>query len=182
MDRVILALVSALFPMLAAPPAAQAQRLPSRDAWLSDVRAAMRGSDAFLESRADRGGDRLAIVLDIDNTSLETHYGWPRPVRRTLRFATHAHRLGYAVLFVTGRQQSTLADVRPVLRRAGYRVDAMCGRRPGERLAHSKQRCRRALTRRGWTITANVGNSPTDFVGRDYERAFRLPNYGGGLT
>lgn len=181
MDRVLLALVTLLFPLLAAAPA-EAAPLPSRSQWLTDVRSAMRGADGYLDRRAAQGGRRLAVVLDIDNTSIETHYGWPDPVRRTLRFARHAHDLGYGVLFVTGRQQSSLRGVRPVLRRAGYPIDAMCGRQPGERLAHSKQRCRRQLTRSGWTITADVGNSRTDFVGRNYERAYRLPNYGGRLS
>ena len=30
-------------------------------------------------------------------------------------------------------------------------------------------------------IIANVGNRCTDFVGGDYERAYRLPNYGNRL-
>jgi hypothetical protein len=58
----------------------------------------------------------------------------------------------------------------------------MCGRRVGERISHSKQRCRRQITRNGWRIIANVGNSRTDFTGGNYERAFKLPNYGGRLS
>jgi hypothetical protein len=58
----------------------------------------------------------------------------------------------------------------------------MCGRRHGETLAHSKQRCRARIAGNGWRIVANVGNRRSDFVGRHYERAFRLPSYGGKLS
>ena len=33
----------------------------------------------------------------------------------------------------------------------------------------------------GFTIIANIGNRSTDFVGGNYERAYRLPNYGNRL-
>src|SRR3954469_1122456 len=104
MARALLALltmiVPVLVPVLAAQPA-DAAALPSKAAWRADVRRAMRGSDAFLVRRARQPHARLAIVLDIDNTSIATHYAWPRPVRRTLRFAKHARGLGYGVFFVT---------------------------------------------------------------------------------
>lgn len=186
MARALLSLVTLLFPLLASAPA-EAERLPGKAQWEADVRAAMRGSVAYLDRRTGGGpgaadGRRLAIVLDIDNTSLATEYAWPRPVRPTLRFARHAHTLGVAVVFVTGRYQDTLRSVRPTLRRAGYPVNRMCGRQHGESLTASKQRCRRALVRRGWTIIANVGNRRTDLAGGDYERGFKLPSYGGRLS
>jgi predicted secreted acid phosphatase len=181
MDRALLALLSVLFPMLATP-AADATALPSRAQWQADVRHAMQGSVAFLDHRVPQGGGRLAVVLDIDNTSLATHYAWPQPVRPTLRFARHAHALGVGVFFVTGRYQDSLRGARRALKHAGYTVTGMCGRRHGEALAHSKQRCRRQLTENGWRIIADVGNRRSDFTGGDYERGFRLPSYGGRLT
>ena len=45
----------------------------------------------------------------------------------------------------------------------------------------SKQRCRQEFVAKGYTIIANVGNRSTDFVGKNYERAFKLPNYGNRL-
>jgi predicted secreted acid phosphatase len=143
----------------------------------------MHGANAYLDHRVTRPGSRrLAIVLDIDNTSLASHYAWPRPVRPTLRFARHADALGVGVFFVTGRYQDSLRSARRALRQAGYPITGMCGRRHGEALAHSKQRCRRQLTRAGWRIVANVGNRRSDLVGGDYERGFRLPSYGGRLS
>lgn len=181
MDRALLALVSLLLPLLAAPPA-DASTLPSRSQWQADVRQAMRGSVAYLDERVPQGGRPLAIVLDIDNTSLATHYAWPEPVRPTRRFARHAHDLRVGVFFVTGRYQDSLRSARRALKRAGYPITGMCGRRHGEGLAHSKQRCRRQLTRDGWRIIANVGNRRSDLVGGNYERGFRLPSYGGKLS
>lgn len=46
---------------------------------------------------------------------------------------------------------------------------------------HSKVRCRRTFAAAGCTIVANVGNTPPDFAGKHYGRAFRLPNYDGQL-
>ena len=34
---------------------------------------------------------------------------------------------------------------------------------------------------KGFTLVANVGNNKTDFQGGGYEKAYRLPNYGGQL-
>jgi hypothetical protein len=68
------------------------------------------------------------------------------------------------------------------LRAAGFTVTAICGRASSEEgLSHSKQRCRRHFVRHGYTIIANVGNRSTDFTGGNYERAFRLRNYGNQL-
>lgn len=181
MRRALLVLLALLAPLLATPTAGAAA-LPSKAQWQADVRQAMRGSIAYLDQRVQQGGGPFAIVLDIDNTSLATEYAWPRPVRPTRRFARHAHDLGIAVFFVTGRHQGTLRSPRRALKEAGYPVSGMCGRRHGEGLAHGKQRCRRHITRAGWRIIADVGNHRSDLVGGNYERGFRLPSYGGRLS
>ena len=173
--------MSMLLPLLAAAPA-DASPLPSKSQWLADVRAAMRGSLAYLDERTTPDSRRLAIVLDIDNTSLATEYAWPRPVRPTLRFARHADALGVDVFFVTGRYAGTLRSARRALRAAGYPIRWMCGGERGESLRHSKQRCRAQITAKGWTIIANVGNRRSDLVGGNYERGFKLPSYGGRLS
>ncbi len=174
---VMLSTVALLAAGAAAP--AQAQTVPSKSQWLADVRTAMRGSDAYLDRRLARGGSRLAINLDIDNTSLATYYDRGAAVPRVLRFAQHAEAGAVSLLFNTGRLRGDgrLRRIAHQLSKAGYRVTEVCGRRPGERLAHSKQRCRRHFIREGYRIVANVGNRRTDFVGTGYDRAFRLPNY-----
>lgn len=181
MTRALTVLTTLVLSLLAVAPA-QASGLPSASQWRADVRHVMHGSNAYLDRRVERGGGPLAIVLDIDNTSLASHYAWPEPVRPTLRFARHAHALGVGVFFVTGRYQDDLRGARRALRNAGYTITGMCGRRHGESLPHGKQRCRRQIARHGWRIIANVGNRRTDLVGGGYERGYRLPNYGGRLS
>jgi hypothetical protein len=166
-----------LLPVLA-PPAQAA--LPPRSRWVSDVSDAMHGSLAYAERRVARGGDRLAVNLDIDNTSLATHYDPGRAVARVLRFARYARSQDVSLLFNTGRLRGDgrMVWVAAVLEREGYAVTAICGRTSAsEELSHSKQRCRRRFVRHGYTIVANIGNRSTDFTGGNYERAFRLPSY-----
>ena len=162
-------------------PAPAHARLPRERTWRTDVAEAMAGSQRFLERRAERGG-RLAVNLDIDNTALATHYDRGDATPRVLRFARKAHRLDVDVLFNTARSRDDLRRTARVLRRAGYPVDAICGRRSGESVVHSKKRCRRGFRADGFELIANVGNNPTDFRGGGFDRAYRLPNYGGRLS
>jgi predicted secreted acid phosphatase len=143
----------------------------------------MQGARPFLRERAAQAGPdaRLAINLDIDNTSLATYYDRGAAVRKVRNAARLATRLGYTVLFNTGRLQSRLRGVRAELTRAGYAVGAICTRDRGELLPVGKQQCRASFVAEGYTIVANVGNNDSDFEGSDYERAFRLPNYDGAL-
>ncbi|NUR07566.1 MAG: acid phosphatase [Nocardioidaceae bacterium] len=154
--------------------------LPSKSKWLADVDAAMTGSWKYVDSRVAQGGTKLAINFDIDNTSLATHYDWGKPVGRTLRFAKHARSKGVKLLFNTGRLSGDgrLLRARRQLERAGYVVTHMCGRRQGEDLLASKQRCRQHFIDEGWTLIANVGNRPTDLAGaQNYGRGYKLPDY-----
>ncbi len=176
-----------LLPALGAGPAQAA--MPSQQEWLADVTAAMRGSQRFVDARATvraRPEDgRLAVNLDIDNTSLSSHYDYGKAIGVTLRFARNARENDVAVLFNTGRVvgDGRLARARRLLVAAGFPVTAICGRSSStESLAASKQRCRQQYVDRGYTIIANVGNRATDFVGDNYERAYRLPNYGNQLA
>jgi hypothetical protein len=154
-------------------------RLPSRAVWMSDVSEAMEGSIPWLEQRVDRGGRRLAANFDIDNTSIASHYDPGDPVPQVLEFAQRARELGVSLLFNTGRvnRSDLRASTLRQLDRNGYEVAELCMREQGESKAAGKQRCRRQFVADGYTIIANVGNLPTDFVGGDYERAFRLPHY-----
>ena len=165
--------------VLGAPAQANA---PSKRQWLKDTRSAMYGSRAYLDRRVERGGTPLAVKLDIDNTALATRYQPGRPVPVVLRFARYAQKSGVSVVFNTAREEADLTQAVAQLRRASFPVSAICGRRTGETAVESKQRCRQQYVDAGYTIIANVGNRKTDFVGRNYERGFKLPSYGRALN
>jgi hypothetical protein len=159
-------------------------RLPSEKTWLADVSEAMKGSLRYLERRADRGGRRLAVNFDIDNTSIASHYDPGDPVPQVLKFARRARSLGIHLLFNTGRQNKgdLRASTLRQLERNGYEVRKLCMRKSGQTIVESKKRCRRHFVAKRFTIIANVGNRGTDFAGGNYERAFRLPNYNDQLN
>jgi predicted secreted acid phosphatase len=178
---------SALAPASAHQPAHQqahqptvARGVPTKKQWLADVHEAMRGARAYVKERVASGDPQLAVNFDIDNTVLETYYGGGA-IPQMLRFTRFAQRHGVAVLFNTGRLQRLRGSTRAQLQRNGYVVDGLCLRAKGEMLAHGKQRCRQQYVDAGWTIVENIGNRPTDLVGGNYEKAFKLPDYGGLL-
>ena len=181
--RCAAAVATCLLLVLATAPSATAA-LPNKKAWVDDVAAAMDGSHRQLDRRLEQGGSRLAINFDIDNTTLASHYDPGAAVRRVLRYATYADSHGVSILFNTARLTGggRMTKAKQALRRAGYPVAGICGRRDGEGLVHSKTRCRRHYVDLGYTLVANVGNRATDFEGGYYERAYRLPNYDNQLT
>ena len=158
--------------------------LPSRAQWLADVRTALHGANAYLDAQAAQADpSTLAIVLDIDNTSIQTHYDWAKPVRPTRRVAAQAAALGMHVFFVTGRFKRDLGMIDPILFDDGYRYDKVFGRRAGEGLVHEKSRHRTRITRKlGLTIVADIGNNTSDLKGPYTGRTYKLPDYGGRLA
>ncbi|MFI5776573.1 HAD family acid phosphatase [Nocardia sp. NPDC051570] len=155
--------------------------LPTKQQWLADVDQAMRDAKPYLHDRKAKGGNNLAIVLDIDNTALQTHYAPGEATPAVLDAARYAKANGYSVLFASYRRdaesaQDSVAD-------AGYPVDGMCVRSPDDSgKADTKQRCRQEYTDAGYTITANIGNRSTDLEGGNYEKPFKLPDYNGRLS
>jgi HAD superfamily, subfamily IIIB (Acid phosphatase) len=159
------------------------RKVPTREQWLADVKAAMTGSRDYVRARvADKTADeKLAINFDIDNTVLASYYDGGGAIPLMARFSRFLQRQHVAMVFNTGRLGDQRTRSQNQLSGAGYPVAALCLRTKGETLPHGKQRCRDGFIDAGWTLIANVGNNDTDFVGDGYERAFRLPNYGGVL-
>jgi hypothetical protein len=158
--------------------------MPTETQWRADVAKVMSGSEDFIDHRTAGKHGKLAINFDIDNSSLATFYRKGTAIPEVLSFALHAHDKGVAILFNTARYGKNLTRARALLTNAGYPVTALCGRTSrSERLAHGKQRCRKAFVKKGYTLIANVGNNTTDFSGpRNYEVVYRLPNYGKRLS
>jgi hypothetical protein len=174
----------AAVPSSAASSTHARRSLPSQSAWLADTRRALKGANHYLTVQAGKADpSALAIVLDIDNTSLQTQYAWPQAVPATLRVAKHATALGMHVFFVTGRLQRGLGTVTPDLTSAGYTYDKVFGRKPNEDLVHEKSRHRVHITNKlGFRIVADIGNHATDLAGPDTGRRYKLPDYGGQLS
>ncbi|MEU3095408.1 HAD family acid phosphatase [Streptomyces sp. NPDC006967] len=160
------------------------------DTWQRDCRAVMDQALPYVRQRiADAApGERQAIVLDIDNTALETDFGFsfPQPANDpVLEVARYAEKRGVDLFFVTARPGIIYAPTEWNLDRAGYESSGLYVR--GfldlfKNVADYKTAQRVAIERKGYTIIANIGNSPTDLSGGHAEKSFKLPDYDGQLS
>ena len=97
--------------------------LPSKEEWLRQVTAALEPAQEFLTERLRNDGEDVAIVLDIDNTSLGTDLDDKKPMKDTLNLARFAHDKGALVMFVTNRKESGREKTTAELEDAGFPVD-----------------------------------------------------------
>ncbi|AZQ73485.1 MULTISPECIES: HAD family acid phosphatase [Streptomyces] len=160
------------------------------DAWIRDVRAVVDQAEPYVAERtAHAEGRKQAVVLDIDNTSLETDFHWatvPTPaVAPVLELARLAHERGAAVFFVTARPGVLTPATEWNLRKVGYPVDGLYVRHLPDLfqdVSTYKTAKRAEIEAKGYTIVANIGNNTTDLVGGHAERTFKLPDYDGKLS
>ncbi|MFE6226553.1 HAD family acid phosphatase [Streptomyces sp. NPDC057854] len=155
--------------------------------WRRDVAAVIAEARPYVEERAeDAGTEKQAIVLDIDNSSLETdfHPFWelPTPAIPEVRaLVRDAHARGVKVFFVTARPGIIHSLTEWNLKQVGYPVDGLYVRSLPDLFAEVsayKTEKRAEIEAKGYTIIANIGNNTTDIVGGHAERAFKLPDYG----
>jgi predicted secreted acid phosphatase len=173
-------------------------------AYARDFAAATAEARAWIEQRAAsrRPGERLAIVLDVDETALSNlphmraeDFGYhPRnwsawiddanapALAPMLDLFRSARARDVAVLFLTGRRDPReRAGTEENLRRAGFgdyaalrlAGPADAGLPTG---AARKAAARAAWAVEGWTIIATIGDQESDLAGGHAERAFKLPN------
>jgi len=165
----------------AAPAAA-----PSETTWLADVTAVTDQASPYLQQRLSTPGGKNAIVLDIDNTSLETYYHpFTMPaVPSVLALVKQAKAEGASVFFVTDRPELLRSPTQSSLTGVGYPVDGL-SLRPyfnTDPVQVNKTKARAAIEAQGFTIVANIGNNTTDLDGGHAERTFKLPDYDGALS
>ncbi|MEU5330770.1 HAD family acid phosphatase [Streptomyces parvus] len=174
----------------AAPSAALAADVDYA-AWRRDVAAVVAEARPWIEARTESAGsEKQAIVLDIDNTALETHFHpfWklPTPAVGDVReLARYADARGAAVFFVTARPGIIHSLTDWNLKQAGYPVDGLRVRSlPDlfEEVSAYKTEQRAEIEAKGYKIIANIGNNATDLVGGHAERGFKLPDYDGALS
>lgn len=160
------------------------------DTWQRDCRAVMDAALPYLKERiaGSAPGEKQAVVLDIDNTSLETDFGfsYPQPANRpVLEVAEYAQEHGVALFFVTARPGIIEAPTEWNLAHAGYESSGLYVR--GfldlfKDVAEYKTEQRAEIESKGYTIIANIGNSASDLSGGHAEKTFKLPDYDGQLS
>lgn len=160
--------------------------------WLNDVDAVLDGSLDYLQDRVSskKQGEQLAIVFDIDDTSLATDFAQDRSnipaIGATLALAKKADSLGVKVFFISNRlydgDRTSNSSTKKSLTKVGYPVFEIY-HQSGERIPvqEFKTGSRADIVDRGYTIIANVGNRPTDLDGGYAEKTYKLPDYDGTL-
>ncbi|MEU9142880.1 HAD family acid phosphatase [Streptomyces sp. NPDC048349] len=160
--------------------------------WQRDVATVIDAVRPAIEQRiaASPAGEKPAIVLDIDNSSLETDFHWfwtfPTPAIAKVRELTrYADERGVAIFFVTARPGIIYSLTERNLRSVGYPVSGLYVRDLPDlfdEVSAYKTGKRAEIEGRGYTIIANIGNNESDLVGGHAERTVKLPDYGGKLS
>ncbi|MGW0475472.1 HAD family acid phosphatase [Streptomyces coeruleorubidus] len=191
------ALVAMAAPADAAAPAGAATAVTTAAAadvdyatWQKDCQAVMDQALPYLKQRiaAAKPGEKQAIVFDIDNTTLETDFGfsYPQPANKpVLEAARYAQERGVALFFVTARPDIIHSFTEYNLKQAGYQVSGLYVRNLIDlfkNVAEYKTAQRVDVERKGYTIIANIGNSATDLSGGHAEKTYKLPDYDGQLS
>lgn len=157
----------------------------------------------WLRERVERRteGEKLAIVLDIDETVLSNYpqmdredFGYNRidwvawvnkgvaPAIPPMRVVYgEARRLGVAVVFLTGRSDpaekpGTLTNLEREGMGEYLRIYFKTAEDTAPTAAERKVKRRAEVEADGWTIIASVGDQYSDFQGGHTEKGFKLPN------
>jgi predicted secreted acid phosphatase len=170
--------------------------------WGRAVAAVADEAVAWIEERAATSGEeRLALVLDIDDTSLSSYpylartaFGDRRnreslpaiaPVRE---LAVRAAELGIALFFVSERSTARIEETARNLAEVGFPPAREYLFRPAEppyppflldpacAPAVFKAAARGHIEAQGFRVIASVGDQESDLEGAHRERGFKLPN------
>jgi len=158
--------------------------------WQKDCQTVMDQALPYIQQRvaAAASGDKQAIVFDIDNTTLETDFGfsYPQPANKpVLNVAKYAQEHGVSLFFVTARPGIIYLPTEYNLEHDGYDVSGLYVRGLFDLfkdVAAYKTAQRVDIENKGYTIIANIGNSATDLSGGHAEKTFKLPDYNGQLS
>jgi len=160
------------------------------DTWQKDCQMVMNQALPQLKQRiaSTKPGEKQAIVFDIDNTTLETDFGfsYPQPANKpVLEVAKYAQEHGVALFFVTARPGIIYSVTDYNLKYRGYKVSGLYVR--GfldlfKNVGDYKTAQRIDIESKGYTIIANIGNSATDLSGGHAEKTYKLPDYDGQLS
>ncbi|MEP2774735.1 MAG: HAD family acid phosphatase [Luteolibacter sp.] len=171
-------------------------------AYEKDLATSVSKANWYLTERARKGGDKLTVIFDIDETVIsnlphmkEADWGY-QPTQWDEWVATakgpalspvrdvylHAISLGYKVVFLTGRTEADRSATALNLRQQGMGTYEKLILRPRKGTAPYvdavafKTGVRKKLTEEGYTIVASFGDQDSDIQGGYLERGFKLPN------
>lgn len=160
-------------------------------------------ANKYLAKRIERGakaGRKLAIVFDIDETTLSNlphilanDFGYVPRVWSQWVAEGHARAIvpvqtvydtavrgKIDVFFITGRTTADQAPTERNLREVGYeswtKIFYLPTDNPRLTLTGFKTDTRRQLVKEGYIIVANIGDQDSDLVNGYAERTFKLPN------
>ncbi|KOV68460.1 HAD family acid phosphatase [Streptomyces sp. MMG1121] len=158
--------------------------------WQKDCQTVMDQALPYLKQRIATAepGEKQAIVFDIDNTTLETDFGfsYPQPANKpVLNVAKYAQEHGVSLFFVTARPGIIYLPTEYNLEHDGYDVSGLYVRGLFDLfkdVSAYKTAQRVDIEHKGYTIIANIGNNATDLSGGHAEKTFKLPDYNGQLS
>ena len=143
---------------------------------------------------------QLAIVLDIDETSLSNYSKLAKfdfggsaeqiheaiaaadspAIKPMLQLYQNALRHGIKVFFVTGRHQSEIDATKANLIKAGYTKWSGLYLRPqnyhSKSIISFKAESRAKIVKKGYIILATIGDQYSDIRGGYANKGFKLPN------
>lgn len=183
----------------------EVQKYHDSGAYHKEVKDIITRAQDFIKERAEANShnehpEKLAIVLDIDETSISNyshmvarHFVGHREkihreilaanapvIKPMLRFYNYALQHGIAVFFVTGRLESERLATIKNLGDAGYHNWANLYLKPNKYQEDSvvpfKSQIRAAISQQGYTIIASLGDQLSDLKGGYAEKGFKLPN------
>lgn len=153
-----------------------------------------------LINKKNNSPKKLAIVLDIDETSLSNYQHMVKRdfvgqsaqihkeilqadaqvIKPMLSLFNDSQKHGIKVFFITGRNESERDATRLNLSRAGYKNWAGLYLRPLNYQYHSiipfKSKARELIASKGYTIIASIGDQYSDLKGGYTQKGFKLPN------
>jgi len=165
-----------------------------------DISAVVADAMKYLDVRADKRQQKLAIVLDIDETALSNYphmkrldfggtlaeiradedKGEDKAIAPTLALYQAAKAKNVAVFFVTGRYEEERQPTVANLEKAGFHQWDGLVLRDGKYRHMSavayKTAARKKIAEQGYDIIMSIGDQDSDLKGGYADNTFKLPN------
>lgn len=169
-----------------------------------DVNQIVKKAQQYLERRTQENNrslhpQKLAIVLDIDDTSLTnfpsykakdfqrtpntlnaSYCGYAPAVKPVLQLYKKAMKQGIAIFFISLRPDTVRAHTISNLESAGYHgwtgLFLPKENKTHQNAQHFKTLVRKTLTEQGYQIVLNIGDQDSDLLGGYAEQHAKIPN------